>query len=120
MGWRPEPVKPLLDPHQQTTLAVVAAWALSLAVYDALVAWHWGSSATVSWTLAVVSRRWPIVALFIGAVIGHIFLVKWAPDLLTIDNLIGLAVLLGGLAIGATMAAQKPDPRPSDESKDQG
>lgn len=103
------PDRPLLDPHQQTTILVVAVWALALIAYDAWAVCTRGPSATVSWTLAVVSRRWPVVSLACFAVLGHVFLVRWAPNLLSWENAMALGPAILGIVIGATMAAQKPD-----------
>lgn len=99
------------------TFGFIICMAIVTIVYDVMVAWRWGSSATISWTFAVVSRRWPIVSFLFAAVMGHVFLVRWGPNILSVENVMAAAPLILGLVIGATMAAQKPDPQPAEKDR---
>lgn len=87
---------------------MISGWALSLAVYDILVAIYWGSSATVSWTLALVGQRWPIITGIPFLVLGHICFVRWAPDLFSWRNIWPVLWALAFLAMGALAAPQDP------------
>lgn len=107
--------QPLLNSHQQTTFFVTLSWGIALAVYDGLVKYYWGGEATISWTLAILSRRYPFFPLMMGLLVGHLFLVRWVPNLWSWHNLGSLAFILVGLILGATATAQQPPEEGTEE-----
>jgi hypothetical protein len=58
---------------RQATIAILAAVALSLAIYDVIAVWRGGNGATISEVLLAAGRSYPILVLALGILLGHLF-----------------------------------------------
>lgn len=55
------------------TAILLSVIILSLLAYDIFAATYWGADATISWVSNSLAHKYPIFALLVGIVIGHIF-----------------------------------------------
>lgn len=55
---------------------VLALTAALLIIYDIVIVLTLGGSATISWQLYTFSQKYPVLAVAIGIVIGHLFWVQ--------------------------------------------
>lgn len=55
------------------TVAVTCGAIALLTVYDIWTLLKRGYPTTVSWTLLLISRRYPIIPFAIGVLVGHVF-----------------------------------------------
>lgn len=55
-----------------TTQIVIAVTVAGLVLYDVIAALIAGRGATISWVTLTLMRKWPIIALAVGVVVGHI------------------------------------------------
>lgn len=107
---------PLRHRLQGVSLGIGWSGLIFLAIYDAIIARSFGGSATISWTFHLLGGQWPLFPLAYGVALGRVALVRWTPNLLTLDVAAGLAVLLFGHYLGATTAAQRPaEPKSKEE-----
>jgi hypothetical protein len=91
------------------TIAVLAAVALALAVYDVIAVWRGGGASTISAVLLVGARQSPVLVLAFGVLLGHLFGQAWGVRdrlaELASENLI--AVLALGIVLGAICWRQR-------------
>jgi putative effector of murein hydrolase len=62
---------------RQVTEGVVAGTTVAVVLYDIAARWFGGNDATVSVVLSDAARKWPVIALAAGALMGHLF---WPVD----------------------------------------
>lgn len=59
--------------YQQITALVILVLAFALAIYDIVIAYVSGGTATISWCLYQWSLKYPFIAFAFGFLGGHLF-----------------------------------------------
>lgn len=59
--------------------------------YDIYAGWMFGNDATISVYVLLIARRWPVLPLIVGLVLGHLFWPQSPPSQTVADSVPALS-----------------------------